>query len=145
MFYLPYLSHFLDSKTKADADSVSDHKVWSITEENFISSHHSSSSSANESEAAGSLSITSNTRTPANGKSHLPSATKDFVSPNCDISSQDLAHFTEADTFQFDDNAHTVNSKDMLCFLKWRLIKVIPGIRKEEDRICSYVDMDVTS
>lgn len=29
------------------------------------------------------------------------------------MSSQDLNHFTEKDTFHFDDNAHTVNPKDV--------------------------------
>lgn len=86
MFYLPSLFHFLDRKAKAAIGRVSDHKDRPTNEVDFISSHHSSSSSANGVRLI-------------NDKTQLPSETKDFVSPNRGKSFQDLDHFTEAKPF----------------------------------------------
>lgn len=60
MFYLPCLFHFLDNKAREATDPNSDCKEQLEKEHNFISSHHSPSSTASGSEADGSLSITSN-------------------------------------------------------------------------------------
>lgn len=114
MFYLPSLFHSLENQAKNTTDPLSDDQERPEREDNFISPHHSSSPSASEGEADGSLSITSNIRKLTNDKQRMLSEIKDAGSPTRNNSSEDLDRFTEEmDTFHSDDSPHTVNSKEV--------------------------------
>lgn len=63
--------HFLENKAKNSTSPVKDDQEGLANADKFLSSHHSSSSTASESETDGSLSITYDIRKLTSGMYHI--------------------------------------------------------------------------
>lgn len=88
--------HFLENKAKNSTSPVKDDQEGLANADKFLSSHHSSSSTASESETDGSLSITSNIRKLTSGMYHIFHGIDNADSPSSNNSSQDLNSSPEA-------------------------------------------------